>query len=316
MAFESVAYGGPADLARMQGALSRSWQLRRPFVNATVGDLEWWLTLAEPGTDWSSRVRLWPDPAEPDGPVLGYAWHNPPADLDWHHRADLAPDVRAALVDEAIDWAEGLVRTAAAAGGVPAPDALQTWTLDGDTTLESMLRERAFAPAAEPTYTHWYRRLDVGTIEAPVVPPGYTVRGVRFPDDLERRVEVHRAAFAPSRMTVEKYGRLPGMRHWAPERDIVVEAPDGSFASFTNAWLDHVAGIGELEPVGTHPDHRRLGLAKAAILAALAVLRDDGARDCLVLSQRTNVASEALYASAGFEAVSAHRQWTRPLAGS
>lgn len=309
----SHPYAGAPDLTRMQGAISRSWQLRRPFVNVAVGDLEWWLALAQPGTDWTDRIRVWPDPADPDGPALAFGWLNPPGELDWHQRADLSADARAALVDEAIAWAASGSRAAAAAGGIVPPETLQSWALDGDTGLATILRARGWTPAADPAYTHWYQRLDAGPLPEPIVPAGYRVRPIRLPEDTERRVEVHRAAFAPSRMTVEKYEGLARMRHYAPERDIVVEAPDGSFAAFTLAWLDPVAAMGELEPVGTHPDHRRLGLARAANLAAMHALRDAGARDCLVLSHATNEASEALYESAGFEAVSAHRAWTLPL---
>jgi hypothetical protein len=40
----------------------------------------------------------------------------------------------------------------------------------------------------------------------------------------------------------------------------------------------------DLEPVGTHADHRRRGLARAVNLAGLALLRRLGAIDALVLS--------------------------------
>ena len=48
-------------------------------------------------------------------------------------------------------------------------------------------------------------------------------------------------------------------------------------------------------------------------LAGLHRLRDLGAVDALVFSRTTNAASEALYRSVGFEAVTHHRAWTRPL---
>ena len=38
---------------------------------------------------------------------------------------------------------------------------------------------------------------------------------MRGPQDIERRVAVHRAAFAPSRMTVEKYELLSHQDHYA-----------------------------------------------------------------------------------------------------
>jgi ribosomal protein S18 acetylase RimI-like enzyme len=47
------------------------------------------------------------------------------------------------------------------------------------------------------------------------------------------------------------------------ELDLVVEAPDGSFRAFVTVRIDPISRMAELEPVGTHPDHRGLGLGKA-----------------------------------------------------
>ena len=111
-------------------------------------------------------------------------------------------------------------------------------------------------------------------------------------------------------MTVEKYATLAGMPGYAEEGDLVVEAPDGSFAAFTMVWWSQDAGVGEFEPVGTHPDHQRRGLGRAVNLAGLHRLRDLGAIDALVFSRTTNAASEALYRSVGFEAITHHRAST------
>src|SRR4029078_7724479 len=97
------------------------------------------------------------------------------------------------------------------------------------------------------------------------------------PDELEARVEVHRAAFHPSRLTVPKYERLIGAPHYRFEDDLVVEAPDGSLAAFAIAWFDPVALIGEFEPVGTHPDHQRRGLARAVLTHGLRRFQAQGA---------------------------------------
>ena len=43
------------------------------------------------------------------------------------------------------------------------------------------------------------------------------------------------------------------MPRYALERDLVVEAPDGSLAAFVMAWWSPDAGVGEFEPVGTTP---------------------------------------------------------------
>jgi ribosomal protein S18 acetylase RimI-like enzyme len=304
-------HAGTADLRGMEACLATSWNRARPFVNTTPGDLEWWVASSQPGEDWSRRIRVWTD----GGEVVAYAWFNPPGELDWHQRAGTPPSARAALVDDALAWLAATSRERARVGGMEPPPTLQTWAMDADAELVSLLTSRGWTAAPEPGYTHWYQPLDAGggADPEPALPAGYRVRHVLLPDDVEERVDVHRAAFAPSRMTAEKYGALATMPLYAPEHDLVVEAPDGSLAAFVLVWWVPEARMGEFEPVGTHPAHQRLGLARAVNLAGLRLLRALGARDALVFSRTSNAASEALYESVGFRAVTHHRAWTRSL---
>ncbi len=307
----SRPFADPSDFERMASALGRSWSLARPFVNTTPGDLEWWRVQAHPFDRWEGRIRLW----ERGGDVVAYAWLSPPAELDWHQRADLPSATRIAIVAEAIEWMKAAIRSSAQQGAAVLPINLTAWAVDSDVELVRILQAGGWKPAEDERLTHWYRRFVADDpLPQPTLPSGYRLRHVRWPDDIEARVEVHRAAFAPSRMTEEKYRRLLDMPHYSAERDVVVEAPDGSLAAFALAWWDGPSGIGELEPVGTHPAHRRLGLARAVNLEALARLRDAGAIDALVFSKSTNEAAEALYASVGFRALTWSRAWSRPLA--
>ena len=47
--------------------------------------------------------------------------------------------------------------------------------------------------------------------------------------------------------------------------DCVVEAPDGTFAAYVLCWYDEDNGVGEFEPVGTHPDYRRRGPVQQSV---------------------------------------------------
>ena len=302
------SYAGTADRAAMQAALSTSWILARPFSNMTVGDIEWWQVLAKADEDWTQLIRLW----EVDGLVVAYAWFHAPAELDWHQRADLPPSIRSAIVGEALAWAEAQAKEQVDAAGTHAADAMRTWAMDADPGLGDLLAARGSAAAQDPGYTQWYARL-ADEPSVPVLPPGFEIRSVRLPDDLEARVDVHRAAFAPSRLTVVAYETLRSMPHYDPSRDLVAVAPDGSLAAFTLVWWDPIARMGEFEPVGTHPAYRGLGLSRALLHEGLRRLRNLGAADAVVLSACDNAASEALYASAGFEPVTRHRAWTRSL---
>jgi ribosomal protein S18 acetylase RimI-like enzyme len=128
--------------------------------------------------------------------------------------------------------------------------------------------------------------------------------------DIARRVEVHREAFAPSRVVVESYRNVTKALPYRAAFDQVVETPDGTYAAFALGWLDADNGVGELEPVGTHPAHRRRGLAAAVALAALHALRDAGAKTGLVYS---NGGSEAarVYERIGFKSVARHVRFER-----
>lgn len=81
--------------------------------------------------------------------------------------------------------------------------------------------------------------------------------------------------------------------------DCVAEAADGSFACFCLAWLDEETRVGELEPVGTHPDHRRRGLGTAVCRFALQRLREEGAERAVVYSVEGFGGGTALYESLG-----------------
>jgi ribosomal protein S18 acetylase RimI-like enzyme len=290
-------YTGPADLAGIARLISDAWLAARPNVPFTIVTLEWLMANQPPETDWGRRIRLW----EVDGELVGVAWYWPTGNADGLVRADHDDDP---LWDQIYDWQAEL---AAAVDSGTEP--LSRFAIDGPTAERTRLERHGFVPT-DLAITQWHQALD-GPPPAPVLPPGYRVRTMAGPDDLPARVEVHRAAFAPSHMTVERYARAMASPHYSLDRDVVIEAPDGSLAAFALAWFDPHAQVGEFEPVGTHPDHRRLGLGLAALQHGLALLHAAGARDVIVFSETANEASEALYAAAGFRSLATHRRWAR-----
>ena len=296
------AWTSDDDLVAMQALVSRSWHAARPLGAGTPGDLEWWIA-QDPGFDGSRLVRLWFDADE----LVGWAFLHG-SEVEWH----LAPGLVGGEVHEAIvDWLEASV---AGGGAAPPPPHTTIWVMETEAAAIAMLERRGYR-ATDHALSHWIRPSDQPIPET-TLPPGYRIRTLRWPDDLEARVEVHRAAFAPSRMTLERYLRLEQQPHYSPEGDFVVEAPDGSFAAFAISWYDPDGRVGELEPVGTHPDHRRLGLGRAVCLAAIGRLVDLGAEEILIFSDTSNPASEALYASLGATAVTRSIQYVRPIAAT
>lgn len=85
--------------------------------------------------------------------------------------------------------------------------------------------------------------------------------------------------------------------------NIVNDLPDGSRR-------------GELSTVGTHPDHRRRGLARAGIARSLRVLREHGAASAwLGVDLLNENEAPSLYESCGFEVVTRGFTLRRPFAG-
>jgi ribosomal protein S18 acetylase RimI-like enzyme len=315
-------YAGVDDLRAMESIVSAAWSSpARPLVHCTVGDLEWWLAGGGPQVDWSSRIRIWSIGGDP----VGWGWFAPPASLDWFVRHGVTAAEEAAIRDEILAWHVERARAVAGAEPMPPgdpsasgdakaePALLEVWAVD-DRPESGILPGRGWTPT-DVVLTQYMQALDL-ELDPPRVPDGYVLRSLRGPEDIPARVEVHRAAFAPSRMTIEKYAIAVRQDHYAFDRDIVVEAADGSFAAAAICWADPVGSIGEFEPVGTHPDHQRRGLGRVIMRHGLRLMRAAGLRDALVFSLRSNGASEALYRSAGFHEVALHRRYTRPLATS
>jgi ribosomal protein S18 acetylase RimI-like enzyme len=304
MHLESHPYASIHDLREMQAAMTVAWlSLQRPLVPQTIGDLAWWFASAGPGIDWSKRICVWTDGSR----VVGWGWFKPPVDLDWWVDAALDEGDQRKVRLEILAWAGG--RVAATTQDGAAPRGLEVWGADGwpETAL---LEELGYAPTGTQL-TQFFQSLD-RRVPEPTLPDGYTVRSVAGPEEIPARVEVHRSAFAPSRMTVEKYEILVGLEPYSFDLDAVVEAPDGSFAAFTMCWLDREARLGYFEPVGTHADHQRRGLGKAVNTYGLRMLQAAGARDAMVYSDPANAASDALYRSVGFRPIALHRGYARP----
>ncbi len=224
------------------------------------------------------------------GRCVAWAWFRRPASLDYQvHSAHRGGELHHAV----LDWFE-----AEAEGDGP----LSTFVMDGDEPSLRVLTDRGYR---EPEDATWYAFHVADLAEPPAlpeIPDGYSFRTIAGEADLHVRVEVHRAVWAPSRVTEESYRNV--MRAWPYRRDLdcVVEAPDGTFASYALCWYDETNLVGELEPVGTHPDHRRMGLGAAACLFALRRLREEGGRQCIVYAggRDEDAPARALYESIGF----------------
>jgi GNAT superfamily N-acetyltransferase len=93
----------------------------------------------------------------------------------------------------------------------------------------------------------------------------------------EAAVRAHLDAWSPSSYTAQAYEDLRQTAAYRDDLHVLVEAPDGTMAASTIMWLEEANKTVEFEPVGTHPDYRRLGLALAMMLHGMHRARAAGA---------------------------------------
>jgi ribosomal protein S18 acetylase RimI-like enzyme len=280
----------------MQALVAASWAAEKPRVGVHIGDLDWWT--AHP-RDVPDLVSLWYEGEE----LVGWAWHSPPSELDAHINRRLHGGP---LYERMLDWFEGSVSERPTP-----PEELVAFVFEPNRGQTELLEARGYK-AAGPYLVHNLRSLR-GRPSEPQLPKGFTVRHVQGSGDIDLRVEVHRSAFAPSRMTPERYRRVMASSHYRRELDWVTVAPDGTFASFCNIWLDPSNRVGLLEPVGTAEGYRRMNLGRVVCLAAMAAAAREGAEAAVVLSRAGNAASLGLYRSLGFEEFGCTYRFTRTL---
>ncbi|MFZ0166512.1 MAG: GNAT family N-acetyltransferase [Trebonia sp.] len=291
------------DIRLMQGLAQRVTAVRPELVNsdATFGELAWiWgKGHACDGGTWPRR--LWSS----GGELVAWGWAYLPHEVrrsdgsvrqatDAYLGYQVHPE-QAELVDEVIDWydrvAAGLERTV-----LPSMSdgfALKRWeahgyqadpAANGDTGSWTQLNER-----------------DLTDLAQPALPDGFRFRTAAEAGP-EAAVRAHVDAWAPSTYTAEGYEGVRRMAAYRSDLHVLVEAPDGTMAASTIMWLDEANKTAEFEPVGTHPDYRRLGLGSAMLRHGMRLARDAGAAHMTVACYGAPgvPAARGLYYGVGF----------------
>jgi len=284
------AYAGVEDLRQMQSAVAAAF----PSTSLRVGDLAW-LARHHTHRELSLDIRLW---EQWDGRLIAWTFFRSKGEFNLFVAPGCADE---GLVGEMLTVIEEASQAAISAGDPAVP--LHTYGIDRnrsdeDRLVAATLERHGFLPVQEGGVL--MRPLE--EVAEPVLPAGYRLDTVRSRDQLIGRVEAHRAAFAPSDLTLEKYERVRRTWPYRPELDRIITTEDGVVVAFCTAWIDEQNASGLLEPVGTEPAHQRRGLAKAVCLDALRALADAGAGSAQVGYESD--AALATYRALGFE-----RRW-------
>lgn len=246
-----------------------------------IGDLAWNWCLALDRAD-KHPTAIWTDKEQ----TLAWGWLELPDTL----MLQVDPS-HPQLTDEVLDWAEQA-----------APGALSVEVAETELHLAATLERRGYKRTLDGPFMAAMRRSLTHLPDTPSLPDGYLIRAQQDHIDVAGRAAAHRAAFGSTRITTERHARMRSMWPYRSELDLIVISPAGDAVAYCQGWYDETNGIGEFEPVGTHPEHRRLGLARAVCTAVLHAFAAAGGQRATVYCRGDTAypIPKQLYESMGF----------------
>lgn len=276
-------YAGETDFHALLADLSEMNAAHPAAGFIQPGDLTWWARQNQV-FDPHQAIELFQDE---NGHSLGFVLNDPPT---WAV-IQAWPGVAEAVTDDMLRYARQQ------AGG----EELTVWAFEGDTPLTAALGRAGFVHRDIRTVQFEYRPAEQGVPIVPALPAGFSFRAVLDDPALKtERVNLHRAVWHPSQVTLEAYEALRASPTYDPELDVVLATPESRLAAYALGWFDPHSRIGVLEPVGTHPEQRGRGLGRAVVQEVTRRLAERGAERILVRTPERNQAAVKLYAAAGF----------------
>ena len=245
------------------------------------GGLQWWLRrLGRTGFEIAVR-------SEGDD-VLGLALRDGCdviVQADSAHLADLV---------ELLEWVESRARE------THEPEIFVSIAEDDDA-LRGVALSRHYQPSERYGYELVYE-LAAEPPSARLLSAGFDVISLT-PALTDAYIELHRAAWsrpnAPSTYDRRQHDLVTAMPDFRYDLVPIVATSLGTLGAYCMSWWDPRSSAVEIEPLGTHPDFRRKGLATAIVHEVLRRSWALGAKYVLVWGTSGNPEAKALYRSAG-----------------
>lgn len=199
-------------------------------------------------------------------------------------------------------------------------EAMLTVSAEGRCVLRPILPDgdpRLTAIALDRGYTRTGRSEVVLTIDPRCAPGPVLPGGFRFSDGREVGPELQSRAHAAAFQIPDDSKYIPRSRaafrflreapDYRPDLDLYVITDSGEPVSFCCMWYDRTNRAGHLEPVGTDPAFRRLGLGRAVINEGLRRITAEGATVATVGS------NQQFYKSIGFSLLGVRSIWEKTV---
>ena len=252
-------------------------------------------------------IKIWEQPdasdVSPESKILAVTFCKPSGDC-W---IQIHPNYRY-FEKEIVRWIESQPRGLKDDG----PSELHFYVDETDKERKTLLTELGY----EDTGLHEYNR--IRSVEQPIpeyqLPNGFAIRAADVEKDFTQYKRVQTAVFPHcSSMTPRTAQIYSTASFYNKDLDLVVVDPHGDFAAFTTVRMDPVSRMAELEPVGTHPDYRKRGLARSVICEGLRRLQKYRPSSMCILGAAPSDAANKLYESVGFIEKTEVHLWRKRL---
>jgi mycothiol synthase len=268
------------EIEELRNFLVKSYAVSLKPFNWRLALTENWIYASrylEPLEYFTSRVHLWRNAS---GQLVAFVIRGTNfsnIQIDYEYRF---------LEPEIFDWIEQH----------PPADKKQISTMvyDWDTERQTLLAKRGyqnFGPIED------VRIYDLNQTYPPVtLPPGYRITSVSEYSDYAERIELENRVWGVSIDEAWFRGKSSAPSY-SFDWDLLAVSPEGKLAAYSLVWLYPQNRTAEIDPVGTHPNHRQRGLSRALILESFKRLRENGFCYNYIASETADPVVSHLYSS-------------------
>ncbi|MHA2175536.1 MAG: GNAT family N-acetyltransferase [Candidatus Hodarchaeales archaeon] len=183
--------------------------------------------------------------------------------------------------------------------------------LEGNQTRENLLHEMGFQ--FENLYGYYRIRSSKEPIPTHKCPDGFKIRAIEKEDYEQQALLIQRVFGHGEWFNAEVLDWLANCSFHVPELDLIAVTPDNTIASFCTFRMDPHSKIVSLEPMGTNPDYRKLGLGKAILTEGIRRTMKYNPPFFYIDGAASTPAANRLYDVTGFSEKYAINSWSKEL---
>ncbi len=171
---------------------------------------------------------------------------------------------------------------------------IQTLVYDWDHERQELLTRRGYENlgAVEDVRIYNLSREMAGS----ALPEGFRFSNMAEYQNSKAYIDLENSIWG-SGLTEDWFRGKSSAPSYLPELNLLVVSPDGRLAAYSLVWLYPETETAEIDPLGTHPEFRKMGLAKAIVLESFRQMRQRGMRYGYIASETDDPILRKFYAS-------------------